>query len=143
MRQMMAAAQQQGAGGGLIELLGESVGYDSLGADIVLSLPTVTAGDVAFVYGYSTHNFGRPTFGVTGYTQSFHEKNGGNDDRSHAGFWKVLTGAESDVTCTFSFAVKWGASVHVFRGVDNTTPLDVTPTRQAFAQMERHRPVQR
>lgn len=131
MRAGIVASSRAAAGGGST-FVGSDIGYASGGAPITLTLPTVATGDVAVVYAFTEHAFGAPTIAATGYTVRFNERSVSQTDRTHHLAWKALTAGETTVSCTNSGTRGWSASVHVFRGISNATPFDVTTTSTAF-----------
>lgn len=93
---------------------------------LTLTLPTYQAGDLAIIYTRGDpHDQTISITGATGYTLlSTQATNTGNFTRERIDY-KVLTASETDPTLNFSGAAStWSSTVHIFRGVDQTTPID-------------------
>jgi len=105
---------------------------DSNNTDAVsLTLPTHATGDIIIIFA---GGFDGTTSGITwstpsGYTAlADHTATPGNDPTIYS-WYKIATSAsETYQTTVPDTACKHAAGVIVFRGVDTTTPLDVTPT---------------
>lgn len=95
--------------------------------------PTVAQNDLAVVYAAKTggSKFDHVVLSTTGYTQASSDVYGNGNDDINLTVWYKFMGASPDtqVAWTASGSANEGQSVivHLFRGVDQTTPLDVFP----------------
>jgi hypothetical protein len=117
-----------------IEFVGSAEGSAQNGASVTLTLPTALQNDLVIV-AYSIADNDTVDFDMAMVTADYTEvadlfSNDSND--SYLGvFWKVM-GATPDTTAQVAGLGGTDAAVAavamVFRGVDTTTPMDVTPT---------------
>ena len=101
------------------------------GTTISVTMPTITAGDVAFFLLGKSSN-GAIATAPTGFTLISTLSNGTNNGASL--WYKVLTGSESGTAYTVTTSVSadaWAAAIIIYRGA-NATPLDATPTTATF-----------
>ena len=131
---MMGVVQQQTAptGGGVGEIThigGSTNGVANNIADLVLTLPTHAANDIAVVTAFSDNSEIITHTGPTGYTQVFDDDitlAGGRRRRASMWYKRLTSGAESDPIVGASKAEARSAAVDVLRGVSTSTALDVT-----------------
>lgn len=99
---------------------------------LTMNLPTHQADDFAVIIAYNDNQDTVATWSITGasgYTKHREDQHTGGRDRNVAIFYKKLTSSsETDPVAQISAAAFHSASLYVFRGVDTTTPFDVTET---------------
>ena len=103
------------------------------GTSLSVTLPTLAAGDVVYVFMFERGVSGPPDPSITsGYTPLYNNAGVGSTYRNAC--WRKVMGGTPDTT----FDLSWGASVNAaaiavcLRGVDNTTPEDATTTVSAY-----------
>lgn len=91
---------------------------------------TIAANDVAILAAVVEHSTVEPTIQSGGWTSAVVVEANDSYDARMAVYYKVLTGTETGVTVAATGDTNAAAAgvLMVFRGVDTTTPLDVTPT---------------
>jgi hypothetical protein len=91
---------------------------------------TIAANDVAILAAVVEHSTVEPTIQSGGWTSAVVVEANDSYDARMAVYYKVLTGTETGVTVNATGDTNAAAAgvLMVFRGVDTTTPLDVTPT---------------
>ena len=118
-----------------ISFVGSASGAAGDGGNVTLTLPVGTTTDDLVIVSYAIgdndnvdHDMAMVTTGYTEVADLF------SDDTREANlgvFWKVM-GATPDTSATVTglggIDASVGAVCMVFRGVDTTTPMDVTPT---------------
>lgn len=140
----MLAKMLMGAGGfgASITYVGGASATSGAGTDYSITLNSLSGGvssapqlgDLIFVVtGIATTNISQRDVGVTtsGYTQAFADLFSNNTfEATMVVAYKVSDGTETSVTVLGSGSGNRGAAsvVHVWRNVNTTTPLDVTPT---------------
>lgn len=138
--QFLAAAAVGG-----ISFVGSAIGLlDNSTSTLTVSLTSLSGGIASkpaegdFVYAshHITHFNADQDVGVlspAGYTELFDLYANDNQDANLSGSWKIMT-ATPDTSVTFNAATNnfsgHLAIVMVFRGVNQSTPIDVTPTTQ-------------
>lgn len=121
-----------------ISFVGSAENSAASGADVTLTLPVGTTTDDLVIVAYAIGDNDSVDFDMamitTGYTEvvDIHAPGGAADLDSDLGvFWKVM-GGTPDTTAQVDGLGGTDAAVAavamVFRGVDTTTPMDVTPT---------------
>jgi len=117
-----------------ISFVGAAENSDVNGADVTLTLPSMLADDLVIVANGIGDNSGTDQNLVmitTGYTEVADLFSNDNRDTNFGVFWKKM-GATPDTTAQvegFGNSAQGVAAVAMaFRGVDTTTPMDVTPT---------------
>ncbi len=114
------AAQSAAGSVSLTGLAGGSNTSPSIGDIVIVSLAV----------GFDTAASTSP-LGITGYTviANLSSRAAAGDDLYYYTGYKVLTAADTSFTTTGFNSTNGGAvAVHVWRGVDQTTPMDVTRT---------------
>jgi 6-phosphogluconolactonase (cycloisomerase 2 family) len=93
---------------------------------------SAAAGDLVIVVdGYVSTANGNPGVGTAGYTEVADLYASDSDDINLSVNWKIMSGTpDTTVSCNGSGSASNGAAcmVYVWRGVDQSTPLDVTTT---------------
>jgi len=112
--------------------VGQSQGSAFNGGSYTVSLGGlgISLNDVAVLVAVTEHNSAEPTLQTSGWTSAVVVEAADSYDARMAVFYRVLAGSETGVTInsTGDTGASAAAVVMVFRGVDTTTPLDVTPT---------------
>ncbi|MEX0306015.1 MAG: Ig domain-containing protein [Ruegeria sp.] len=90
---------------------------------------TPQAGDFAIIYVYynldSEPEQDTTITVATGWNERFDAEYSFGRDKQVACFYKHLLGSDTDATVNFGITTAASVSVHIFRGVDTTTPFDV------------------
>jgi hypothetical protein len=105
------------------------VGSDSGNAtsgNISLTLPSVNAGDLAVIFMYTDQDTGTHSISTSGWTNLLDTLTSTGRDMHTSLWYKFVSGSESNPTAQQSGSEEISASVHVFRGVDQTIPPYVT-----------------
>lgn len=118
-----------------ISFVGSAEGSAANGADVTLALPGGTTTDDLVVVAYTIGDNDGVNFDMamvtTGYTEVADLFANDTQDISLGVYWKVM-GGTPDTTAAVDGLGGTDAAVAavcmVFRGVDTTTPMDVTPT---------------
>lgn len=121
-----------------ISFVGSGLGSAINGGDPSITLPSMSQNDVVIVAGVIGDNDGvdfTMAMITTGYTKVADLHAEGVQDCDLGVFWKVM-GATPDTTAVFDGQggtdAACAAVAIVFRGVDTSTPMDVTPTTATF-----------
>ncbi|MEO0215666.1 MAG: hypothetical protein ABIL14_01445 [candidate division WOR-3 bacterium] len=118
-----------------ISFVGSASGFASDGGDVTITLPAGIQENDLVIVGYSIGDGDNVDFDMalltSGYTKVADLFSDDTNDTNLGVFWKVM-GATPDTSVVCDGQGGLNASVAgvcmVFRGVDTTTPMDVTPT---------------
>jgi hypothetical protein len=123
---MIAAA----AGGGITYVGGDTDEQGGNSADLDFILPTHATDDLAMIFiSADGHNNNWQTFtcSTTGWTKHRQDDSTTSRHITSAIFYKKLTSAaDTDPSVQISGSQEHGGALMVFRGVDTTTPFDLT-----------------
>ncbi len=113
-----------------ITFVGSNSGQEAANTTgITLTLPTHAADDFGIIYARADESGTVPVLSIgsaTGWTLLRNDNPIDGRDRVEYGWYKKFTsGSETNPVVNIDTAQEHSASVHVFRGVDTTTPFDV------------------
>ena len=111
-----------------ITFVGSDFDAEGDAEQITLTWPSVQAGDVAIVTAQAYLDEEEGGWSVSGFTKIAEKNIESGTDISGAIFYKVCTGSESGnlVVRLDDEEGSCSAAVHIYRGCDTSTPLDVT-----------------
>lgn len=110
-----------------ITYIGGNYQESGTGADLTFTLPTTQEDDLILMFLFSDEGGTVPNHSVSGYTQIDQRNLISGGDRVIS-LWRKFAGAsESNPTAQdTTSSEEWSGVIAVFRGVDTTTPLDVS-----------------
>ena len=121
-------------GGGAITFVDSDVNDAEPGTSLALSF-TCQEDDYALIYARSDEagTVNVMTINGGGWTGIDNRNPTTGRDRVEYLFGRVMDGTETTVTVDYTVSEEISASIHIFRGVDTTTPLDVSVVFDAGA----------
>jgi hypothetical protein len=120
-------SQQAAPAGGGITFVDSDVNHTDPGTSLSLSF-TCAEDDYALIYARSDESGSINVISINGggWTTIDNQNPTSGRDRVEYLFGRVMDGTETSVTVDYTVSEQISASIHIFRGVDTTTPLDVT-----------------